>query len=149
MRTIWGEHLREGNVLPEYPRPQLKRNSFLNLNGPWQFYMGPAEGKPDRLPQTILVPFSPESELSGVRRKKQSGDILCYRSSFTLPEGFLKGRLLLHFGAVDLVATVSVNGRECGTHRGGYWPFTYDITDLIREKNVIEVVVVEDRKSVV
>ena len=144
MRTIWGEQLRDNSILPEYPRPQLKRNSFLNLNGPWQFYMGPADEKPDRLPETILVPFSPESELSGILRKKRSGDILCYRRSFTLPEGFLRGRLLLHFGAVDLVATVFVNGRECGTHRGGYWPFSYDITDLIREKNVIEVNVEDD-----
>ena len=85
MRTIWGEHLKLNDVLPEYPRPQLRRNSFLNLNGPWQFYMGPAEGKPDRLPQTILVPFSPESELSGIHRRKQSGDILCYRRSYILP----------------------------------------------------------------
>ena len=144
MRTIWGEHLREGNILPEYPRPQMKRNSFLNLNGPWQFYMGPAEKRPERLPETILVPFSPESELSGVCRRKQSGDILCYRRSFVLPAGFLKERLLLHFGAVDLVATVSVNGRECGTHRGGYWPFHFDITELLREKNVIEVTVEDD-----
>ena len=144
MNTIWGEQLRENSVLPEYPRPQLKRNSYLNLNGPWMFYMGPAEQKPDKPAENILVPFSPESELSGICRKKQSGDILWYRRSFALPDGFIKGRLLLHFGAVDLVATVSVNGRECGTHRGGYWPFTYDITDLIRDKNVIDVIVEDD-----
>ena len=144
MKTIWGEHLKENSILPEYPRPQLKRNSFLNLNGPWAFYMGPAEERPDRLPDTILVPFSPESELSGIRRRKGPSDVLIYRRSFVLPQGFHRGRVLLHFGAVDLLATVSVNGRECGTHRGGYWPFTYDITDLIREKNVIEVVVEDD-----
>ncbi len=144
MKTIWGEHLRESSILPEYPRPQLKRNSFLNLNGPWQFYMGPAEEKPDRLSKTILVPFSPESELSGIRQQKQAGDILCYKRTFTLPEGFMRGRVILHFGAVDLIATVSVNGRECGTHRGGYWPFSYDITSYLREKNVIEVVVEDD-----
>ena len=144
MNTIWGEQLRESSVLPEYPRPQLKRNSYLNLNGPWAFYMGPAEQKPDKPAEIILVPFSPESELSGICRKKMSGDILWYRRSFTLPDGFVKGRLLLHFGAVDLVATVSVNGRECGTHRGGYWPFTYDITDFIRDKNVIDVIAEDD-----
>lgn len=144
MRTIWGEHLHESSVLPEYPRPQLKRSSFLNLNGPWQFYMGPADGKPDRLSETIVVPFSPESELSGIRRQKQAGDILCYKRTFILPKGFLKGRVILHFGAVDLFATVSVNGRECGIHRGGYWPFSYDITNYLREKNVIEVVVEDD-----
>ena len=144
MKTIWGEQLDETKILPEYPRPQMKRKSFLNLNGPWAFYMGPAEEKPDRLPDSILVPFSPESELSGIRRRKERGDILCYRRVFTLPEGFRKGRVLLHFGAVDLVATVSVNGRECGTHRGGYWPFHFDITELLREKNVIEVTVEDD-----
>ena len=144
MRTIWGEHLKEGSVLPEYPRPQMKRNSFLSLNGPWHFYMGPAEEKPEKLPETILVPFSPESELSGIQRKKQKGDVLCYRRSFVLPEGFHRGRVLLHFGAVDLVANVSVNGRTCGTHRGGYWPFTFDITDMLREKNLLEVIVTDE-----
>ena len=144
MRTIWGEHLKESSVLPEYPRPQLKRNSFLNLNGPWHFYMGPAEAQPEKLPETILVPFSPESELSGIQRKKQKGDVLCYRRSFVLPEGFHRGRVLLHFGAVDLVATVSVNGRTCGIHRGGYWPFTFDITDMLREKNLLEVIVTDE-----
>ena len=148
MRTIWGEHLKESSVLPEYPRPQLKRNSFLNLNGPWHFYMGPAEAQPEKLPETILVPFSPESELSGIQRKKQKGDVLCYRRSFVLPEGFHRGRVLLHFGAVDLVATVSVNGRTCGTHRGGYWPFTFDITDMLREKNLLEVTVTDEGTEV-
>ena len=144
MKTIWGEHLNENSILPEYPRPQLKRNSFLNLNGPWAFYMGPAEARPERLPDTILVPFSPESELSGIRRQKAPGDVLVYRRTFTLPEGFMKDRVILHFGAVDLVATVTVNGRECGTHRGGYWPFSFDITELLREKNVVEVTVEDD-----
>lgn len=148
MRTIWGEHLKESSVLPEYPRPQLKRNSFLSLNGPWHFYMGPAEAQPEKLPETILVPFSPESELSGIQRKKQKGDLLCYRRSFVLPEGFHRGRVLLHFGAVDLVATVSVNGRTCGTHRGGYWPFTFDITDMLREKNLLEVTVTDEGTEV-
>ena len=148
MRTIWGEHLKESSVLPEYPRPQLKRNSFLNLNGPWHFYMGPAEAQPEKLPETILVPFSPESELSGIQRKKQKGDVLCYRRSFVLPEGFHRGRVLLHFGAVDLVATVSVNGRTCGIHRGGYWPFTFDITDMLREKNLLEVTVTDEATEV-
>ena len=148
MRTIWGEHLKESSVLPEYPRPQLKRNSFLNLNGPWHFYMGPAEAQPEKLPETILVPFSPESELSGIQRKKQKGDVLCYRRSFVLPEGFHRGRVLLHFGAVDLVATVSVNGRTCGIHRGGYWPFTFDITDMLREKNLLEVTVTDEGTEV-
>ena len=148
MRTIWGEHLKESSVLPEYPRPQLKRNSFLNLNGPGHFYMGPAEAQPEKLPETILVPFSPESELSGIQRKKQKGDVLCYRRSFVLPEGFHRGRVLLHFGAVDLVATVSVNGRTCGIHRGGYWPFTFDITDMLREKNLLEVIVTDEGTEV-
>jgi len=144
MRTVWGEHLKESSILPEYPRPQLKRNSFLSLNGPWHFYMGPAQEKPEKLPEVILVPFSPESELSGIQRKKQRGDILCYRRSFTLPEGFNRGRVLLHFGAVDLIASVSVNGRSCGTHRGGYWPFSFDITDKLRDKNLLEVTVEDE-----
>ena len=63
MRTIWGEHLKENSILPEYPRPQLKRNSFLNLNGPWAFYMGPADRKPEKLPETIPEEYRKHQEL--------------------------------------------------------------------------------------
>lgn len=130
MKTIWGEALGEDKIHAYYPRPQLRRNSFFSLNGLWDFYVGP-EKEAEEYPEKILVPFSPESELSGIGRKKQSGDILHYRRFFKLPEGFLKKRLFLHFGAVDLFAEVSVNGDPVGSHRGGYWPFWFDITDLV------------------
>ncbi|MBQ7278764.1 MAG: glycoside hydrolase family 2 [Clostridia bacterium] len=145
MNTPWGEKIDKAAPLPEYPRPQLRRESYLNLNGSWGFYMGPQEAKPQgSLPETILVPFSPESELSGIHRQKAAGDILCYRRSFHLPKGFNRGRVLLHFGAVDHTALVLLNGREQGRHKGGYWPFTFDITDSLRERNVLEVTVADE-----
>lgn len=132
MKTIWGEALNEENILRYYPRPQLRRDSFISLNGYWDLYIGP-EKQPSEYPERILVPFSPESELSGVSRKPDPGDILCYRRSFTIPEGFKKSRVILHFGAADLHTEVFINRSQVGSHRGGYWPFSFDITDALCE----------------
>lgn len=137
MLTIWGEKLNPKKVLQEYPRPQLRRDSYLNLNGLWEFSMEPKTSAPLYTEQ-ILVPFSPESELSGIHRKKKAGEHLYYRRTFTLPQGFFKGRLLLHFGGVDYACKVQINGEEAGGHEGGYWPFTLDITDFYKEgENVL------------
>lgn len=145
MLTIWGEKLDKDHILQEYPRPQLKRDSYLNLNGQWEFSMGAPTQNP-LYEQTILVPFSPECELSQVNQKKQPGERLYYRRYFTLPEGFFKGRLLLHFGAVDYRCWVKVNGEEVGSHEGGYWPFTLDITSLYKEgqENILTVEVEDE-----
>lgn len=137
MLTIWGEKLNPQKVLQEYPRPQLRRDSYLNLNGLWEFSMEPKTSAPLYAEQ-ILVPFSPESELSGIHRKKKAGEHLYYRRTFTLPRGFFKGRLLLHFGGVDYACKVQINGAEAGRHEGGYWPFTLDITAFYKEgENVV------------
>ena len=132
MLTPWGEALDREHPLPEYPRPQLRRNSYLNLNGIWEYAITNTAEKPAAMQGEIVVPFSPETPLSGVGHILQPDEYLWYRRSVTLPEGFFRGgRLLLHFGAVDLCCTVWVNGQEAGSHTGGYLPFALDVTELI------------------
>ena len=132
MLTPWGEALDREHPLPEYPRPQLRRNSYLNLNGIWEYAITKTVEKPAAMQGEIVVPFSPETPLSGVGHILQPDEYLWYRRSVTLPEGFFRGgRLLLHFGAVDQRCTVWVNGQEAGSHTGGYLPFALDVTELI------------------
>ena len=132
MLTPWGEALDREHPLPEYPRPQLRRNSYLNLNGIWEYAITKTAEKPAAMQGEIVVPFSPETPLSGVGHILQPDEYLWYRRSVTLPEGFFRGgRLLLHFGAVDQCCTVWVNGQEAGSHIGGYLPFTLELTDLL------------------
>lgn len=122
---------------PEHPRPDFQRSNWLNLNGAWEFQMDAegnlpaAEVKPDMpLAQKILVPFCPESRLSGIGQTDFIKHVL-YRRRFTLPAAMQGHRLLLTFGAVDFDATVWVNGRKLGSHQGGYTPFTLDITSAV------------------
>ena len=131
MLTPWGETLDRERVLQEYPRPQLRRDSYLNLNGAWDYAFTATPEPPADWQGQILVPFSPESELSGVGRTLLPGEYLWYRRQIRLPEGFKRDRLLLHFGAVDQVASVYVDGREQLTHVGGFTPFSVDITDAV------------------
>ena len=132
MLTSWGEALDREHPLPEYPRPQLRRNSYLNLNGIWEYAITKTAEKPAAMQGEIVVPFSPETPLSGVGHILQPDEYLWYRRSVTLPEDFFRGgRLLLHFGAVDQRCTVWVNGQEVGSHIGGYLPFALDVTELI------------------
>lgn len=133
MKTRWGEHLDINHVLQEYPRPQLQRNSYLNLNGLWQYAISNTDKEPVLYSGDILVPFSPESELSGVHRQILPSDTLWYRREVMLPKGFhtAGNRLLLHFGAVDYEAIVSINDTEVIHHCGGYLPFSVDIADFL------------------
>ncbi len=145
MLTRWGKALDENAVLMEYPRPQLKRESYLNLNGRWDYAITADEKQPQAWQGTILVPFSPESDLSGVNRTLLPGQTLWYHRELTLPQGFAHGRVLLHFGAVDQDAVVLINGREVGRHEGGYNAFTLDITQALTEgKNELTVRVQDD-----
>ena len=128
----------------EYPRPTLRRDSYLNLNGLWDF--AAAAEPPASFDRTIRVPFPPESLLSGIHEVFPEETPLWYRRSFRLPEGFVRGRVLLHFGAVDQIAEVWVNGAAVGRHTGGYFPFTLDITDCLQDENTL-LVRVEDHLS--
>ena len=115
-----------------YPRPQLKRNSYVNLNGIWEL-----EAEGNTLP--ILVPFCPESLLSGIHEHFSEGCALSYRRTFTLPEDFQTGRVLLHIGAADQHLHCFVNDKKIGSHTGGYWAITFDITDaLVDGENAIK-----------
>ena len=123
----------------DYPRPQLKRKSYLNLNGPWDFaYV--KRGHCPKTFETIIVPFAPQSKLSGIEEGHGKKIDLYYRKTFTLPKGFQKGQVLLHFGAVDQIARVIVNGQALTRHEGGYLPFTVNITPALQPVNSLEAV---------
>ena len=127
----------------EYPRPNFKRDSYLCLNGEWDLSVE-RYGEETKLGK-IKVPFSPETRLSGINREKLDGELYIYRKVFEVASGFLSGRVLLHFGAVDQACRVFVNGRFVGEHVGGYLPFSFDISDFLNEgKNNLKVVVIDD-----
>jgi hypothetical protein len=141
LRTRWAKDVKPDQAHPEYPRPQLVRKDWLNLNGLWQLAFakeGDATPTGQDLPERILVPFPVESALSGVMKP---ADRLWYRRSFTVPKEWTDKRVLLHFGAVDWEASVWVNGKKLGTHRGGYDGFHFDITDALQATGEQELIV--------
>ena len=126
-----------------YPRPNFRRESYLCLNGEWDFYLENC-GKETKLGK-INVPFAPESRLSGIHREKADGEKYIYRKVFNIDGDFNKGRVLLHFGAVDQICRVFINSEFVGEHIGGYLPFSFDITEFINEgKNHLKVVVIDE-----
>lgn len=137
LMTRWGKALDPDNPLPEYPRPQLVRPRWQNLNGRWQYAItdGLGSQSPAEYDGEIIVPFSPESELSGVRRHLGPDQVLWYRRTIQVDRELISsidaGRLLLHFGAVDQECEVFAGGVSVGRHSGGYLPFTCDVTDAI------------------
>ena len=134
--TRWGRDVTPANAWREYPRPQLKRDRWLNLNGEWEYAIRPkAAARPPAMDGRILVPFAIESRLSGVARAVTPGDRLWYRRGFAVPADWRGQRVLLHFGAVDFEAHVSVNGALVGSHRGGSDSFSFDVTDHLRAGN--------------
>ena len=144
MTTPWTELVDRAKPLPEYPRPQLARQGWINLNGPWDYAINDSRRFPQRFDGEILVPFSPETELSGVQRSLKPGEYLWYRRSVPLPESFSGKRLLLHFGAVDQIATVWANSHQLATHVGGYLPFELDVTDAVEDGELTITVRVSD-----
>jgi galactose mutarotase-like enzyme len=131
--TRWAHDVRPGRVLPDYPRPQLVRRTWQNLNGWWDYALTPQDApQPAAWDGRILVPFPIESQLSRVRRAVGEHDRLWYHRTFRAPRLATGGRLLLHFGAVDWDAAVYVNGTRIGGHTGGYDPFSFDVTDALR-----------------
>ncbi len=133
LMTKWGKQVTPENAWQEYPRPQLVRKDWLNLNGLWDYAITPRNSaKPEKWDGTILVPFCAESALSGVGKRVTQDQNLWYRRSLVIPPGWQGQRVMLHFDAVDWEATVFVNGQEMGTHRGGSDPFSFDITDALK-----------------
>ena len=141
LMTKWGEDLNKNCPLSEYPRPRFKRDSYLNLNGIWQCEFCESEEIPLKFSYDIVVPFSPETPLSGVNRMLKSNEYLIYNKIFDLPDDFNKGKVFVHFGAVDQIAKVYLNGRFVGVHHGGYTPFSFEVSHFIQEHNTLNVVV--------
>ena len=129
--TEWGENLDPSNVHQEYPRPQMVRERWANLNGFWNYAITPADAEPAAMDGQILVPFAVESALSGVGRFVNENEALWYEREFTVPRDWSGDRVLLNFGAVDWKAEVYVDGQLAGEHTGGYTPFSFDITDIL------------------
>ena len=137
LMTTAGENLT-GTPWTVYPRPQVKRDSYLNLNGAWDFSVDY-----EKLGQ-IRVPFCPESKLSGIGKHFDEGSLLCYNRTFTLPDGFNKGRVILHIGAADQRADVFLNGKAVGWHKGGYEAFSFDITPYLQQENILQICCFDD-----
>ena len=144
--THEGEQL-SGTPWQAYPRPQLCRDSYVNLNGPWDFTVSENAALPETYDRTIAVPFCPESNLSGIGIHFPEGHSLFYRRECTLPEGFNRGRVLLHIGAADQIAEIYVNQIQVGTHVGGYEAMTFDITDALQAHNEFVVRVTDDLRD--
>ena len=139
--TRWASEVRPETVHREYPRPQMERAEWLNLNGLWEYAIRPAgEPEPEAFDGHILVPFPAESALSGVRKPVGKENRLWYRRTFRIPKTWKKKRVLINFEAVDWETRVLVNGEEAGSHKGGYDPFFFDITDHLKRRGDQEIV---------
>ena len=140
--TRWANDITPDSAHSEYPRPQMKRKEWMNLNGMWEYAIRPEEEKapPEQYDGHILVPFPVESALSGVKKSVGKENRLWYRRIFAIPKKWSNKRILLNFEAVDWETTVWVNGRQVGTHRGGYDPFTFDISDSLKKRGKQEVI---------
>ena len=142
MEKLFTERGENLNEIPwtVYPRPRMRRDSYVNLNGQWDFSAGDFSGK-------IRVPFCPESLLSGVERHFAEGETLTYTRKFTLPQDFNRGKVLLHIGAADQKLKCYVNETEVGTHFGGYTPMTFDITQALGRENTLKILVRDDLRD--
>ena len=134
IRTKWADEVNPANVLPEYPRPAMERTQWSNLNGLWDYAILPlGAAEPSEFDGKILVPFAVESNLSGVEKRIGKDNELWYKRTFTVPPAWKGKSVLLHFGAVDWKAEVFVNNIKIGTHKGGYTPFSFDITPYLTQ----------------
>ena len=142
IKTPWAEKVDPANVLPEYPRPQMVRSQWVNLNGLWDYAIKPVGAmEPKTMDGKILVPFAVESSLSGVQKGLTEKDELWYRRTFSVPAAWKGSNVLLNFGAVDWKADVFVNDILAGSHTGGFTPFSLDITPYLKAKGEQKLVV--------
>lgn len=143
MQTRWADSIDPNHVWDVYPRPQLVRDNWINLNGKWEYAIRPVKSKniPSQFDGEILVPFAVESELSGVKKLVGEKNYLWYKTNFKAPD--LKGNEQLHlnFGAVDWETAIYINGEKVGMHKGGYTPFTLNITKFLNNKDENDLVV--------
>ncbi len=144
LTTPRGETL-SGTPWQVYPRPQMRRDSYINLNGEWDFAV--SSEKPATFDMGITVPFCPESRRSGIGRHFEEGAPLWYRRKFVLPGGFRRERVLLHIGAADQTAEVFVNGQHLCRHEGGYASFSVDITEALAEENELVIRCTDDLRD--
>ena len=133
IKTPWASEVNPDNVLPEYPRPQMVRQAWSNLNGLWDYAITDVNAETFTAEGEILVPFAVESSLSGVGKRITKENTLWYERTFTVPSKWKGKNILLHFGGVDWKSEVFVNGQSVGEHKGGYDPFTYDITPFLKK----------------
>ena len=143
IKSPWAEKVNPANPLPEYPRPQMVRDSWMNLNGLWQYAILPKTqvSIPADFMGKILVPFAVESALSGVGKTVGKDSVLWYERSLTIPANFKNKKILLQFGAVDWLCEVYVNGKAVGTHQGGYDPFSFEITAALNKKGAQKIAI--------
>jgi len=148
MKSAWTDKVDKSCPLPEYPRPQMRRDNWLNLNGEWDYAITSDDSKlPEEYDGKIIVPFSPETELSEVGRSLKPDEYLWYHRRLRITESFSGKRLLLNFGAVDYEATLFVNCEFVVRHSGGYLPFCGDITEYVRDGIADIVVLVSDHSD--
>lgn len=139
--TEWAFNVDPLKPWPEYPRPDLVRNKWINLNGLWQYAITPKDARPEKWDGEILVPYPVESALSGVKSRVSENENLWYRTTFKIPSPWKKKTIILNFEACDWETTVWIDGKEAGKHKGGYDPFSFDITDLLEDKKEHEMTV--------
>ncbi len=142
IKTQWAEQVNPKSVLPEYPRPLMERSEWQNLNGEWEYAIKPVgEVEPASFDGNILVPFAVESSLSGVQKEVGEKNELWYKRSFTVPAKWKEKDVMLNFGAVDWKAEVFVNDVLVGSHKGGYTPFSFNITPFLKGSGAQKLVV--------